>query len=102
MSNSSFTYPRGTNIGNPKGESQTLENLESKGFNSKHQLTIRPSNPISWSKELVKQLVLLSSNTIAQHLAYQIEGGNASPIPFKPYRQTISNTPTSVRKAIQG
>ena len=96
MSNSSFTFPRGTKIGNPKGEYHTLENLQKKGFNLEHQLTTRPFNKISWSTELVKQLLSLSSNTIAQFAAHQIEGGNTSPTPFKPYRQTISNIPTSV------
>ena len=89
MSNSNFIPQGGTKIGNPKGESQTLENLEQKGFNSEFLLTTRPSNVILWRLEASKGLILLSSNLIAQHMAFQLDGENTLPIPYKPNRQTI-------------
>ena len=89
MSNSKFISQGGTTTGNPKGEYQTLENLQQKGFNSEYQLTTKPFNGILWAIEAARVLTLNSSNPIALYMAYQLDGENTLPIPYKPYRQTI-------------
>jgi len=82
MSIYNFTSQGGTNIGKHNGEVQTHQ--------PEFLLTTRPSNSIVWLLGTSKRLKLLSSNSIAQYVVFQLEGGDTLPIPYKPCRQAIT------------
>jgi len=81
MSNYNFTSQGGTNIGKHNGEVQIHQ--------TEFLLTTRPSNSIVWLLGTSKRLKLLSSNSIAQYVVFQLEGGDTLPVPYKPCRQAI-------------